>query len=385
MTALEIFPLESQNLRLTPTQKFAVILHILAQFGASLGHNASIPGSPAIYGNICMVLIGKSGCGKGLAYSFAESLFDDLPLSASKISAAHCSTKNRLLSAISIESCCYGAMGIPASIFHINENFSGQLTAMSKNSSGLAEYINQLIDARPIREKLSGQPVNYPYIHYGFMGHIAPEEMPGALKVQLITGGNAGRFLWIPFPENMEKTFPVLTEREKMGIRKELTQSLLFAAQHGPLPIEEEGRTLLDTFHSSCQNNPENEGLSQIICRFPMQVKKIALVLALLRRKHIITSAEISEAITLISMSRQALEEYFLPLLPHPEERAILAQLKIQGKATQSDLLAALSLKNFSESKLKKVLRDMTQAGKIKYYREEQGNGSFPYLYALAE
>ncbi|MBQ3058800.1 MAG: DUF3987 domain-containing protein [Desulfovibrio sp.] len=374
------------NANMTAEQKYAAGIHLLACFGAAMGHRPFVAGAVPTYGNLCMVAVGNSGCGKGTALRFTKSLFASVPsgLLAPESTTTSAGSMKALAREIdSILSAPALAAEGEVRVYHVNEEFSGELkSAASVYQSKLPEFLCKLVDGSEISETLGRQRIEYPLIHYGFVGHITPAALRSSLRPALVSGGCANRMLWLTMP-SAYRSFPTLSTEDLQHVSQELEASLIHASSMRAVKLNADALTKYEAFTAQLESEREeySEVMRDMTVRFPMHVLKIALVLAMLRRLTEIDGDAIEAGINLVLSTRDTIRAYMESPARVSPESLIRSYLTSNGPQTLNDLLRALSA-TFPAKKLNKALLELEDSGHIKRERQER-DGNFPEYYAL--
>ena len=380
------------NYGLSNAQQYAIMLHIMTQFSAAMGHRAFIPGVPPTYGNLCITFVGETGCGKGISHRFASTLFDSFqePFIAPVTATTNAGSMKALLMEI------HSILAVEdrrdrgeVRIYHINEEFAGELRAAGSNyQSRLSVALCKLTDGSAIKETFGRQKLEYPLIHYAFMGHIPPKEIQRCMREHLINGGCANRILWLYMPEQMDTILPTLSEEELQLLKDKLAACIEFASHQRLINMEEKAKNIFNEYLTSIQEEQKTTDdslMRSMIVRFPMHVKKVALVTTMLNRKAEIDSETIESSISLVESSRAVIKENFVPAIPNSVEHEILNVVRRNGKIRESELIKELVDKNIALHKLKNIAKGLVSAGILKFTRIEQEDGSYPPFYCMGE
>lgn len=376
------------RLDLTASQKLAVCVHILACFGAAIGHRPYVDHGQKTYGNLNIVAVGSTGCGKGASYRFTQNLFARVQpdLLAPHTETTSAGSMRQLLREIDnvLSQPTLRGMG-EIRIYHVNEEFAGELkSAASTYHSKLPDLLCKLMDGSPISETFGRQRISYPLLHYGFMAHITPALLQSSIRPALITGGCANRLLWFKMPSDAYIPLPSLTEEMQQAVAEDLRQGLAYAAQQRAVPLSQEAITVYNDFCSALgvERASQPGVMADMTARFPMHLLKVALVLTMLRRKAEIDADAISDAIELISTTRATISSYMTPSAQPTPENAVLEHLRATGSQSRVALLHALS-QRFTLRNLRDALNELEASGLI-YQECREHDGNFPAYYALA-
>lgn len=371
---------------LTEAQRFAVGLHILACFGAAIGHKPHVVYGEKTYGNLCMVIVGKTGIGKGATCRLAKEIFSGFgeDVAAPMLESTHATSMKTLLRSINnvLGDDIRAGRG-EIRLYHINEEFGTELrSAASSYHSGLPGLKCRLTEGSSISETLGRQKIEYPLIHYSFVGHIQPEELRRCIRWHLITSGFVNRLLWFEMPQDMTTPIPRMTQEIKVAIEDDLSASHAFAKNRDEINMTPEANEMFSNFTADIADQAPNasEVMQNMFPRFAQQVLKIALVLSMLRRKGEIEKVAMEQAIDLVSQTQHTIQSYLVPPCPKGIESEILQYVQdsenIQARALIKTLMAKWSL-----SKIRKGIRELETNGLIQLKHIDNGDGTFPKCY----
>lgn len=318
---------------LNQEQRFAINIHILACFGAAIGHRPYVPYNGRIYGNLLSVLVVPTGFGKGTAYKFTQELYEGVSnnLLAPALHTSNVSSMKQLYKDInSVLSRPTIAQRGDIRAYHVNEEFGGELrSAASSYQSKLPDALCKLADGSQINETFGKQQINYTLIHYCFMGHITPQALKAAMRSILIDTGCANRMLWFEM-KNALGLMPKLSSEQKATSAKEFDQCLTHAMGLREASLTPQGEeTFKDFTHAlNVEQKTGGEAFCSMIVRFPTHVLKLGLSLALIRKKTQIDEIDISDAITLVTSTKSTISQYIIPSGSMTPEMAILVALE---------------------------------------------------------
>lgn len=367
---------------LTKAQKFCVGAHILVRFGAALGRRPYLNLEDKTYANLCAILVGPTGSGKGVSYRFVQNLLNGLceDLLAPQTTATNAGSMKQLLKEInSILSESFRKDKGDLRIEHINEEFSGELRAAgSVYQSKLPDVICKLVDGSPISETFGKQSIDFPYLYYSLMGHITQKELKNSMREHLITGGTVNRLLWLMVPHDMSTPLPAVQEDIRIAIREEIAESLRFAFELRSIEIDEEAIQLIKKFDDEIKKErAKNDSIwGDLIARFTLHVKKLTLIFGMLRRVNVIDPPIVQDAIDLVNGTRGILKT-MLPNSQETIEHAILNYLHVHGPTKPSTIYKEF-LERFKIHKMRIAINELVKSGLAKRKRIDNGNGLSP-------
>lgn len=378
------------ELGLTAAQKFTIGLHILTSFSAAIGHRPFVVKGEKTYGNLCMVLVGTTGSGKGASCRFVKEIFSGYgeDVAAPMLEATRVpSMKNLLRDIHNILSDEIREPRGEIRIYHINEEFGNELRAAgSSYQSGLGSFLCKLVEGDHISETLGRQHIEYPLIHYSFMGHIQPEELKRSMREHLISSGCANRILWFGMPEGMTTPLPRMTQEIKTELADEIEQSVRFAAHKREILLTAEAEAKYDSFSATLAEEQSESGelMQNMLPRFAQHALKIALVLTMLRRQTEVDCNAMTESIALVNKTRSVIQECFSAPVPQRIELDILGKIREVGRIQPQALYRTL-LSSFKLAKIKQAISELETTGLIKLQAVDMGDGNFPKYYSLCE
>lgn len=376
-----------RNIGLSDAQRFAAGIHILCCFSAAIGHRPYIQTKFKTYGNLNMVLLGKSGTGKGCVKNFALEIFSAFgeDVVAPLYEGVNVSCKKALFRGI------HNILSTPARedkgesrIFHINVEFGSVLRgAASSYMSELGNSLCRLIDGEKIDETFGKQRIYFPFVHYGAIYHIQPEELTRCMRAHLIYSGMVNRFLWFELPKDMNPELPRMSQEVKTALEDEIRECIYFAASKREILLAPEAMQIFDDFKNQYreENAAAHEVVSNLSSRLDSHVLKLALNLAMLRRQPEVDLAALEDAIFLADLSRQVSIKYMMEVVPHTLPIIIMDYLKEKGQRTPLEIIRDLTSPKTSEAKIRKELAELEKQGLVRLEIIDKGDGFFPKCY----
>lgn len=375
---------------LTVPQKFTVCAHLLVSCSAAMGHRPYVVYGGNIYGNICMVLAGATGIGKGQSARFANEIFSGFgeDLAAPLMTSTRMPSMKIFLRGIhAILDAPIRASKGEIRLNHINEEFGSALrSAASSYQSSLELLFCRLVDGNYISETLGRQSIEYPVIHYASIGHIQPDELKRCMREHLINSGFCNRFLWREVPPDMQTPLPRMTQEDKTALADEIKESINFAAAQREVPMNEGAKNLFKNFEEGLKTeiSGERDPMKKMLVRFPHHILKVALVLAMLRRENEINEITLQDAIDYVNQTKPTIKQYIIPPARELIQTEIIALIR-QATAIAPQALITELLTRWAVKKIKKALEDLVAAGIIKLTPIDSGDGSFPKRYVLCD
>lgn len=380
-----------RNIGLNKAQRFAVGLHILSCFSGAIGHRPYLKTAFNTYGNLNMVLLGKSGIGKGASKKYALEIFSGFgeDVIAPLFTGGNISCKKALFRGI------YNILSVPARahkgevrIFHINVEFGSALRrAGSSYLSELGNSICMLIDGERIEETFGKQKIYFPLVHYSSIYHIQPEELTRCMRAHLIYSGMVNRFLWFELAKDLDPALPEMFQEVKTALEDEIRTSIDFATAKREIRMTPEAYQRFEDIKA--QYHAEKVSANEVVCnlasRCDYHILQLALNLAMLRRLPEVDLQTLEDALALTTLSRKTCVKYMMEVVPHTLGIIITDYLKEKGPKTSFEIIADLKSPRTSEAKIKKELGELKSQGVVKMDVVDKDTGFFPQCYSLCE
>lgn len=291
----------------------AVLVQLVVALGVMIGRRVfTTGGGPRHHANLYVLVVGKTGIGKGCAWNAAERFCTQIDPDFTKIVHGHPESSPGLIELVS-DGVFEGQAGSAGARYvqHptkdkrclvVCEEMHAVFTAKSRSGSSLSETLKVAWDGKDL-ENNTKQPIRATNPHIGLIGHITPEELRDTLP-RLRTdraNGFTNRFLLVnlerirslPFGGNPPDC------SDLCGIIRQRVELL---SDETPVEIDfsDDAKPLWELFYAQAQSDtgilPEINGFTE---RLVPIVKRVAMIFAVLDGEHVINKARLQAAIAL--------------------------------------------------------------------------------------
>lgn len=185
----------------------------------------------------------------------------------------------------------------------LEEELSGPLSAGSRQGSTLSPTLRLSWDTDDLRSLAKNSGCRATGAHVCLIGHCTPDELRRMLSDNNLRNGFANRFIW--FAVRASKELPDggnLTESALSTIAEKLTEAIRFAKQLGEIRMDDEAAEVWRGVYGGLRAG--RPGLIGIVTdRRPAQVKRVALVYALLDLSDEVRLEHLNAALAVIKFA----------------------------------------------------------------------------------
>lgn len=368
----------------TEADPVAILVHLLVMFGSAIRRSAHWRIEDDLhYGNLFCVIAGDTSEGrKGVSASRAlrcfEAVTDEWSRSCiksglssgegviaavrdAKYSMHHVKQKGRVVDTQMIRE----DEGVQDKrLLVLESEFGRPLRTMRREGNTLSAVLRDAWDRGNIGS-MTKTGLKATDAHISLIGHITPDELKKELGAVEFVNGLANRFLW--FMVRRSKLLPLGGQRIDLGQKSHmLALAVENAQQKGEIGLTQAAADVWVQSYYPYLCRQVRGVLGKVLNRGSAQVRRLAMIYALLDFKDAVGPEHLSAALELWRYSERSIQHLFGESTGNRLSDKLLAALRASAPAwmTQTDLHAAVSRK-YDSVALAESLRDLKDAGLV--------------------
>ena len=379
----------------TESDPIAILMQFLVAFGSIIGRGAHWEvESTKHHTNLFAVLVGQSSRGrKGTSLNIVRKVFNDQDESWMDLSIQGGLTSGEgLISAVRDESRVGDSydQGAPTkTALWVESEFGGTLAMASREGNSLSKFLRQAWDGdHKLKAASKNNPVESTDAHVSLIGHTTFYDLGINLSQNNLHNGLANRILWVC--TRRSRDLPDGGELNKVNLQRfadPIKAAIKFgrakARKSTPIPFDEPARLLWGpVYRGLVEERPGNFG--KVVNRSEAQVRRLALIYALLDQSPKVKETHLRSAIALWEYCEQSAAYIFGDQLESEDSSKLYQAIRDAGK--QGLTLTQVRQKVFSNRKpsdhYRKLLEELERSGLIVEIEDPQRPGAKAYIRA---
>jgi len=347
----------------------------LAMLAAQAGRRfANFYSNKPLYPNLFVLLVGATGSSrKDTAIDRARDL-PDLPWSGTTL---HVNPWSDLRDVSSGEGLILALKDDPNRLLMLSELTAMMSKSERKGSESLLDYLITAFDCKPLQNNSKTAPLVAEHPYLVVLAATQPERLGNAFTARVVNSGFGNRWLLVPgegkdaIPEP-----PPMDRRASAALWRRICENMDRLCANANLPVfvnfDDDCAAIWNAYytveHRASKDRNADETIREMRERRPVQVRKIALLLAISDGEPAILPRHLQAAIALVNWSwleTVKLIELWNPSIESRIERRIMDVLSTTGAMKSSSLQRATSNRAWSASDYNRVVKAMLEIGSL--------------------
>lgn len=370
----------------------AVLITFLVRFGVEIGRDPCFCISDTVHhGQLATVIVGNSALSrKGTSAKPVQKLFDyenlygpdTLNFRPARHSSGPFSSGEGIIYAVRDPIMTWCKKGKDKNtmivedpgekdkrLFVLDEEFAGVLANTKREGNTLSTVIRVAWDSGNFDPLTKNKKIKATGAHVGWVSHITNQELNEKMTKCEAFNGFANRILWIFSSRRGSLPNPgPMPEAELTPMKEKLVEILDFCRNlnHGSeITLSSGALTAWENMYEPklMKNKPGLLGI--LVARSSAQVRRLAMLFALLDKQTIISTEHLNQAVTVWEYSLESARYIFDVTYINPDQKKIRKALEEKGELTKTEI-SNLFGRHLSTDKIGKLLSDMVSNKIIK-------------------
>jgi hypothetical protein len=379
----------------------AILLTFLVRFGVEIGRDPCFHISDTVHhGQLAAVIVGDSALSrKGTSAKPIQKLFDyenlygpdTLKFKPARHSSGPFSSGEGIIYAVRdpVLSWCKKGKDKNTTViedpgekdkrlFVLDEEFAGVLANTKREGNTLSTVIRVAWDSGNFDPLTKNKKIKATGAHVGWVSHITNQELNEKMTKCEAFNGFANRILWIFSSRRGSLPNPRPMPEDKLkAMKDELIEILSFCRdlEYGnEITLSPGALAAWENMYDTKLMKKEPGLLGILAARGSAQVRRLAMLFALLDKQIIISAEHLNQAVTIWEYSAESAKYIFDATYINPDQKKICEALKEKGELTKTEI-SNLFGRHYSANKTGKLLSGMLNNGMIKIEKRKMETG----------